>query len=72
MQRGANGSAGNRAAAALEPHTGAMTERSELEELSGILRRAGRAGIDPHRVMVALDLPPATVAKLVRPEPTRR
>jgi hypothetical protein len=67
MQRGAHGPAGNRAAAGLDRHTAAGTECAELEALSGILHRAERAGIDPHRVIVALGLPPATVAELERP-----
>jgi hypothetical protein len=67
MQRGAHGSVGDGAATGSEQQTVRSSERSELEVLSGIMRRAERAGIDPHRVMVALDLPPATVAELERP-----
>jgi hypothetical protein len=58
---------GDGAATGSERQTVPSSERSELEVLSGIMRRAERAGIDPHRVMVALDLPPATVAELERP-----
>jgi hypothetical protein len=58
---------GDDAATGSERQTVPSSERSELEVLSGIMRRAERAGIDPHRVMVALDLPPATVAELERP-----
>ena len=67
MQRGAHGSAGTGGATPPERPAEPSTERAELEALSGIMRRAERAGIDPHRVMVALDLPPATVAELERP-----